>query len=53
MSLVETIKHVFVSEGKAVYQCEDCGETFKVDPDVDDPSCSACGSDEVVVINRV
>ncbi|MFB6303957.1 MAG: hypothetical protein ABEH47_02225 [Haloferacaceae archaeon] len=53
MSLLETIKHTFVSEHKAVYRCDDCGEVMEVDADASAPSCSSCGSDDVTMINQV
>ena len=53
MGIVETLKHTFTSEGKEVYGCEDCGETFKTEPDLTNVSCPGCGSGSVEVINRV
>ncbi|MDY6819577.1 MAG: hypothetical protein SVG88_13035 [Halobacteriales archaeon] len=53
MGIVDSVKRVFVSEGKDVYQCDECEETFKVDPDADDPTCPECESTELTVLNRV
>lgn len=53
MSLLETIKHTFVSENKAVYRCDDCEAVTEVDADAPAPSCSACGGDEMTMINRI
>ncbi|MFB6195977.1 MAG: zinc ribbon domain-containing protein [Haloplanus sp.] len=53
MALVDTLKQVFTAEERVVYRCEACGETFETTPDVEDPSCSACGATEVRQINRV
>ncbi|MFB6299266.1 MAG: hypothetical protein ABEH65_03300 [Halobacteriales archaeon] len=53
MGLVESVKRVFVSEGKDMYRCDECEGTFKVDPDTSNPECPECGSTELTVLNRV
>ncbi|GAB3320304.1 MULTISPECIES: hypothetical protein [Haloplanus] len=53
MSIVETLKRAFTADERVVYRCDACGETFDVGTSVDDPSCHACGSTDVELINRV
>lgn len=53
MGIIDTIKHVFTTEGKAMYRCEDCNETFKVDVESADPTCPTCDSTDVTFINQV
>jgi predicted nucleic acid-binding Zn ribbon protein len=53
MSLVSTLKQVFTAKERLVYRCDVCGETFDVEPSVDEPACAACESTEVRQINRV
>lgn len=53
MGIVDSVKRVFATEGKEVYRCDDCSETFKIDPDVSEPDCPECGSSEHTILNRV
>jgi predicted nucleic acid-binding Zn ribbon protein len=53
MPIVQTLKQMFTADERIVYRCDDCGQTFDVGTNVDDPPCAACGSTEVRQINRV
>jgi rRNA maturation endonuclease Nob1 len=53
MAIVDTLKRLFTADERVVYRCDACGGTFDVGTDIDDPSCSACGSAEVRQINRI
>jgi DNA-directed RNA polymerase subunit RPC12/RpoP len=53
MPPLDTEPDVIVSEGRVVYLCEACGETFKRERGLVHVTCPACGTDAVFVVAHV
>lgn len=53
MGVLDYLTGMLTSEGKHVYRCEGCGSTVKVDPEIDNPECSGCGSNDLTFVNTV
>lgn len=53
MDLVETVKSVFTTHERAVYECAACGAVFQVDHDEPDPGCPECESPDVTLVNTL
>lgn len=57
MSLLERVKEALQTEERIVWECNDCGETFRtsVPADAETPDtepCESCDSTDVRMINR-
>lgn len=53
MPPLDTDPNAVVSEGRVVYTCEACDETFKRERGLVHVTCPACGTDAVVVVAHV